>query len=457
MSEHSLITPSRLLILYDVSQKINSLLNLKKLLHEIMVQAVRILHAEKGFILLKDEQTGELSVEIAEAMNKETVLDAGAMSRTVVEKVEEQGKPVLIQKVPDTDESDRSLSMIQYRLKSIICVPLRSKQQLIGSIYLDTTQTEHFFKEEDVPFLEAFANLAGIAIANAKSFNEIESLNATLERKVEKRTEELKNKNSELTAAFEQLRDAQLRLIQSEKMAALGKLVAGISHEINSPLGSLKSNMDMFARGVEKIKTALYENDDIEPENGKKLYQALKLLQELSVTSEAACERIYQVVRALRNFARLDEEELKAVDIHEGIDSTLILLEHDYRERIQVVKKYGKLPKLFCQAAQINQAFMNILINAFESVEDTGIVRIETRFESNNLIILISDNGIGISEENLRKIFDPGFTTKGVKVGIGLGLPICYKIIEDHNGAITVDSKLGEGTTFKISLPWREN
>ena len=449
MANTSNIAPSRLLMLYEVSNKINSQLNLKKLLDEIMDQAIALLQAEKGLILFKKD-SGDLTVEVARAMDQHNIKDVLAMSHTVIEKVDKEGKSVLLQKVPDIQGGSPTESMLLYKLKSIICVPLRSRQQHIGAIYLDTTQTEHFFRDEDLIFLEAFANLAGIAIENARPYQEIANLNASLEKKVEHRTEELRQKNNELTKAYEELRNTQLQLIRSEKMASLGNLVAGIAHEMNTPLGSLNSNIDLFMRGFEKIKQALQSS---RPQAHQKAYQTAESLEKLASTGKIACERISHIVKALRNFARLDEEEFKPVDIHEGIDTTLVLLENKYRDRLRIIKEYGELPEVKCQAAQLNQVFMNILNNACEAIEGEGDIHIRTYLENDQIYIKISDNGVGIPLENLEKIFDPGFTTKGVKVGIGLGLSIGYKIMEDHGGSIQVESEVGKGTTVTIRLP----
>jgi len=453
------ITPLRLLTLYEVSRKINSQLNLARLLNEIMDQAIVLLHAEKGLILLRDEPGAELAVRVARAMDKQAVGDAASISRSVIDKVEKSDEPVLIQKIPDLQGAEASKSMVMYKLKSIICVPLHSKEELIGAIYLDTTQSERFFKEEDVAFLEAFANLAGIAIANARTYQEIEHLNANLEQKVAERTAELHLKNQELIEAYQKLRDAQLQLIRQEKMASLGQLAAGVAHEINNPLGSLHSNMDMFTRGFEKVKTALDDSDALSHSaSEQKLRQTLDMLQQLSTTSQAACQRISEVVKALRNFARLDEEEFKAVNLHEGIDNSLVLLEPKYRERIRVIKEYGSLPPYRCQAAQINQVFMNLIANACEAIPQgkEGRIHIKTAVENDTICIAIGDNGVGITAENLPRIFDPGFTTKGVKVGTGLGLSICYQIVQDHGGVIQANSEAGQGSVFTIRLPLQE-
>lgn len=442
-------TPLRLQALYEVSHKINSLLELDKLLDEIMDFSISLLEAEKGLVLLKDDQSEKMAVKVARGLDKNTLNDAVAMSRTVIDRVEKGGQSVLLEKVPDVSGGDATRSMIQHRLKSIICVPLFLNRALVGAIYLDTTAKEHFFKPADVPYLEAFANLAGIAIANARQYEEIQALNTSLEKKVAQRTDELRQKNDELSRANKDLRDAQLQLIQSEKMASLGQLAAGVAHEINTPLGSLNSNMDMFIRGFGKISRQLAEKDDAAAEIAK----TLEVLANLATVSKSACDRISHIVKALSNFARLDEEGYKPVDLHEGLESMLVLSENDYRDRIEIQKAYGELPALSCRAGQLNQAFMNVFRNACEAIEEKGWVKIETILKDNAIHINFADNGRGISESNLPRIFDPGFTTKGVGVGVGLGLSISYKIVEDHGGDIRVDSRDGQGATVTITLP----
>jgi len=234
--------------------------------------------------------------------------------------------------------------------------------------------------------------------------------------------------------------------IQSEKMAALGLLVAGVAHEINTPMGAIHSNNDIMNRAVAKIREVLGSEPD------KEVARLLDIMTEVSRNNEIATERIMSIVRRLRNFARLDEAERKRVDIHEGIESTLMLLQHQLKNRIRIVKEFGDLPEIECFPNQLNQVFMNILVNAAQAIPDRGEIRVKTWQDDEGVNISISDSGVGIPREHLLKIFDPGFTTKGVGLGTGLGLSICYKIIQDHHGTIKADSS-DQGTTFTISLP----
>jgi two-component system, NtrC family, sensor kinase len=236
------------------------------------------------------------------------------------------------------------------------------------------------------------------------------------------------------------------QLIQSEKMAALGLLVAGVAHEINTPMGAIHSNNDIMTRAVGKVRKLMESAPDNE------VRRLLDILGEVCRNNEIATERIMKIVRNLKNFARLDEAERKKVDIHEGIESTLSLLRHQLKSRIRIVKCFGDIPEVECYPNELNQVFMNILVNAAQAIKHRGEITVKTWREGDRVKIAISDTGVGIPPENLSKVFDPGFTTKGVGLGTGLGLSICYKIVQEHRGTIEAESSK-QGTTFTISIP----
>lgn len=261
---------------------------------------------------------------------------------------------------------------------------------------------------------------------------------------------------SELERANEAIRETQIQLIQSEKMASLGHLVAGVAHEINTPLGSINSNADVAKRALEIIQAYLQESSARPGETlPDRVHQALDILLESNATTLTATKRIVGIVRSLRNFARLDEAELKEVDIHEGIESTLTLAYHEFKRRVEIVRDFGQLPLVWCYPNQINQVFMNILVNAIHAIPDSGTVTIRTRHVGDAVTVAFADTGVGIAPANLKRIFDPGFTTKGVGVGTGLGLSIVYKIIRAHEGTIDVESEEHKGSTFTVTLPIR--
>ncbi len=312
----------------------------------------------------------------------------------------------------------------------------------------------------------------------AQKSEELKQLNIELEERVAKRTEELAEANralekhnidltasrdqirrahQELQKTHEELRQAQSRLVQSEKMASLGNLAAGVAHEINTPIGSVNSAADTSKRAIGRMIQSIEESQSLENlKADQKFRDSLNFIKSNNDLITLASERIVKIVKSLGSFARLDEADFKNVDIHEGIDSTLTLLHHTTKDRIAIVREYGDIPKISCRPSQLNQVFMNLLKNAIESIQDKGTILIKTSVENNKVIIRISDDGQGIREENLNRVFDPGFTTKGVGVGTGLGLSISYNIIHDHLGEIEVESEEGKGSTFSIILPIKQ-
>lgn len=260
---------------------------------------------------------------------------------------------------------------------------------------------------------------------------------------------QLENALHTLDKTYNELKQTQAQLAQREKMASLGALVAGVAHEINNPLGAINSNTSLFKMIISQLKSSEVIQKD------RKIEEMIAKLDFLNNTNILACERIVEIVKSLRNFARLDEAEYKEVNIHEGIENTLVLLNHKLKNRIEVIKEYGELPMIKCYPSQLNQVFMNILSNAIDAIPDKGTIWIKTFIENEKVFIVIKDNGVGIKPEHINKIFDPGFTTKGVGVGTGLGLAITYNIIEKHHGKIYVQSQYGEGTEFTIELPIR--
>jgi signal transduction histidine kinase len=310
--------------------------------------------------------------------------------------------------------------------ESQIAIPLQIKNTLVGVFFVESRE-RRVFGEREESLVGIVANHAAASIHNARLYE-------TLEERVRERTRELA--------------EAQAQLLQSAKMASLGDLVAGIAHDMNSPLGSIHANADLAERAVAIVRESISE-----AARDTKLGRALEALEQSSRTTLVASERILAIVRTLRQFARLDEAERKRANLHEGLDATLELLHHRLVENITVVKDYGELPEMVCYPNRLNQMFMHLMVNAIEAMDQGGTLTLRTGREGDRAVVEICDTGVGIEPEIRDRIFDPGFTTKGVGVGLGLGLAISYRIVQDHRGEIEVVSSPGEGSRFRVRLP----
>ncbi|MFQ5628199.1 MAG: ATP-binding protein [bacterium] len=278
------------------------------------------------------------------------------------------------------------------------------------------------------------------AVQLQESNEKLREYSQTLEQKVQERTRALE--------------EAHAQLVLKEKMASLGNLVAGVAHEVNTPIGAIHSTADVTRRCIEKIKGVLQSSQTLrELKSSSQLQKSLKILGDNNNVTTTASERIANIVRSLKTFARLDEADYQEADIHEGLDSTLTLIDHEIKDRISVIKDYSEIPEINCYPNQLNQVFMNVLMNAVQAIAKKGQITIKTYLKNGNVAVNISDTGCGIPSESMEKIFDPGFTSRGVAVGTGLGLSISHNIIQKHNGEIKVESEVEKGTSFTILLP----
>jgi two-component system NtrC family sensor kinase len=239
--------------------------------------------------------------------------------------------------------------------------------------------------------------------------------------------------------------------VQSEKMAALGQLVGGVAHEINNPVNFISSGLPSLRRDINKIAELVPEDH-----RDNRFDKVRGRLDKLAEAIGEGAQRTAQIVKNLRTFSRLDEAELKTADLHQALDVTLSLLHNQTKDRILIVRDYGDVPAVECYVSQINQVFMNLLVNAIQAIDDDGTITLTTSRDGDDRVrISISDTGVGMSEDVRQKIFDPFFTTKPVGQGTGLGLSITHGIMAKHRGTIDVESEPGRGTEFILTLPVR--
>ena len=280
--------------------------------------------------------------------------------------------------------------------------------------------------------------------------------------------EALRKSHEEVKQAHENLRETHEQLLQSEKLASIGQLAAGVAHEINNPVGYVYSNLGSLEKYIKNLFELLAGYEDLEPlisSQNESLQRVQKMktdfeldflkgdVKELVGECQEGITRVKQIVQDLKDFSHVDEEEWQWADLHRGLSSTLNIVNNEIKYKADVIQELGDLPMVECMSSQINQVFMNILVNAAHAIEQRGTIKIKTGLQDENIWIEISDTGSGIDNEHLKKIFDPFFTTKPVGTGTGLGLSLSYGIIKKHNGQILVDSKVGSGTTFRIELP----
>ena len=257
-----------------------------------------------------------------------------------------------------------------------------------------------------------------------------------------------RNRAEELEAELE---SANRKLEESHKMASLGRLVAGIVHEINTPIGSILSNNEVILRSLDSLKKQVPDGS-----NAACLLDTVDTLASLASVDKIACERILAVIRSLKTFARVDDRDLRKADLHEILRNTLKLWSCEFRRRVALETDFGDIPEIECHPQLLNQVFLNILVNAAQAIEGEGKIGVRTRMDGDCVVVSISDTGRGIPPEIRDRIFSSGVTTKALGVGTGLGLKISREIVVDaHGGTIDFESEPGHGTTFHVRLPLR--
>ncbi|HEU5192595.1 MAG TPA: ATP-binding protein [Methylomirabilota bacterium] len=373
------------------------------------------------------------------------------------------GRPLVADDVERTSLPMDVATARAFGTRSVVMVPLKVKEMVVGALAVTSSEAGRV-GEPDRELLAAVANHVALAVDRAASFQTIEELSRGLEDKVRVRTEQLRTANEELQAAYRELQATQLQLVQREKMASVGQLVAGVAHELNNPIGFVYSNVTTLEDFVRRLRGMLeaYRAAPLAAPDGarlqaewesRKVDYALKYLDSMIQGIKEGAERARKIVRDLRVFARTQDDVWQPVDLHEEIESSLTLLNHLLKDRVTVHRKFGELPEVECIRSQVDQVFLNLLANAAQAIAGPGAITIETRREGDAAVIAVADTGPGISPDALGRVFDPFFTTKPVGEGTGLGLSISYEIVTKHGGEIRAENAPGGGAVFTVRIP----
>jgi signal transduction histidine kinase len=381
----------------------------------------------------------------------------------------------------------------------LILVPLAGKRHFLGGLAGIDKIGGGDFDKRDIDLLTLFANQVAIAIENATLFAGMEKaqrladssqlqlaqINSTLEHRVSRRTAQLAKANTELQAHADALRrekeeqqqlnkrlqEAHAQLLQAERMASIGQLAAGVAHEINNPVGYVHANLGSLAHYLEGLLRLVDAYEDSEAllagaagslDTITQIKRDIELdymredLPSLLHESREGVSRVRQIVQDLKDFSHVDESEWQWADLHQGLESTLNIVSSELKYKADVVRELGELPLVECIPSQLNQVFMNLLVNAAQAMEVRGVITLRSGCAADEVWIQVADNGSGIAPEFQPRIFDPFFTTKPIGKGTGLGLSLSYGIVRKHGGKIDLLSAPGQGTTFTISLPVKQ-
>ena len=458
-------------------QAISQEIELEKLLATLMQIAIAHAGAQTG-ILAIDPEAKWLVVAKADQNRTEKryipLAECQELPQRLIYSVARSQKTGVFDNLSASTQFAGDRYIITQQPKSALCIPISKQGKLIAILYLENNLTVGAFTSDRVETLQILSAQAAISIENARLYQQVENYSQTLSAEVERKTEELSQKAFDLEQTLKNLQQTQTQLIQSEKMSALGQLVAGIAHEINNPVTFIHSNLQPTENHIKALLNLLELYQQEYPNKSSAIKAKIeeielafiredltKILESMKVGSE----RIKQIILSLRNFSRLDEADMKSVDLHAGLESTLLILQNRFQEsdnqpKVQVIKEYGNLPHVTCYASEMNQVFISIISNALDALKQVSKtnknpwIKIQTEVREKEWVrIAIADNGSGIPTHIQERIFEPFFTTKPVGSGTGLGLSVSYAIIKKHRGKLTCDSTASSGTIFVIEIP----
>ena len=465
-----------LITVMKASQAISSEIVLDNLLAKLMEIVIENAGAQVGLLIL--DRTGELVIEAERRIDRVTVLqsipveESDRLPISMINYVARTKENLVLNHIAEDFKFASDPYIKAHQPKSVACVPLINQGKLLGILYLENNLASGVFTQSRIEILRILCSQAAISLENANLYENLQHSEASEREKAE-----------QLEQSLTELKQAQLQLVQSEKMSALGQLVAGVAHEINNPVSFISGNVS-HARGyVQDLFNLLRLYQEKFPNPGDEIEEEIEAidlqyvredLPKLISSMKEGTDRIREISTSLRTFSRADVSKKVAFQIHEGLDSTLMILKHrlkanQNRPAIEIVKEYGELPEVACFPGQLNQVFMNLLANAIDALDESNhgrsyddikanpnqiTVRTQVLPSNSSVVVGIKDNGPGIPDEVKERLFEHLFTTKPPGKGTGLGLSISRQIIvEKHGGKLSVNSAPGEGAEFAIEIP----
>lgn len=435
-------TLNELRVINNLLDKVSRVSDTNRIMEMIVSEFVKTTGADQGVINLVSPSGDDILATVVRSEKPDTGGLPYKVGSLISGYVLKSGR---LLKIDDLDQDERfpGLSSDDGRNKSIICCPMIVRSEIIGITTLIRSAATGPFSDDHRRLVGILASQSARILGNAILLEELAQKNELLEI----------SRRRQLEKVHKELTETQAKLVQSEKMAALGTLVAGIAHEINTPIGAVHSMHDTLMRSLEKLKNRLKAEFSKDKDKDGDIQSLLQTIDDANKVINSGTVRVTNIVRRLKSFARPDEADMDTVNIHEGLEDTLTIIHHEIKHKVKVIKKFGDIPPVPCYPGQLNQVFLNLLMNAAQAIKEKGQITITTYKEYDKAHIEIEDNGIGIPQEIIHRVFDPGFTTKGVGVGTGLGLSICCQIIQNHKGEIKVESEVGKGTVFTVILP----
>ncbi|MBM4356051.1 MAG: GAF domain-containing protein, partial [Deltaproteobacteria bacterium] len=384
------------------------------------------------------------------------MLEPDHYSRSVIEHALQAGTPLLIDDALLDPRFGAAESVLSHQLRSVLCFPIVAGGRALAAIYLENNSGSNCFRPFHVDVVRMLAGQISVAMENGLAFARIEEMNRELEARVQARTRELEEagreleaKNDELTSTLDDLRKTQDALVQQEKLASVGRLAAGATHEINNPLNFVQGGAYAVDRKVAQVD-ALVRSSELQTERILKLVQETRGLCAILINGG---NRIKNIVEGLWNVAHGREQALESYDIRRSIESTVALVTSQPRPGLTIETELAEIPLIVCSPGHIDQLFLNLVLNAVDAMDGRGTIRLRCWAEEGCVAASVSDTGRGIPAEIRNQIFEPFFTSKPPGKGAGLGLAICMGIVTRRGGAITVESEPGKGATFIVRLP----